>query len=530
MVETATALEGMVSAPHHLAAEAGCGVLRDGGNAVEAAVATAAAIAVVYPQMNGIGGDGFWLIHAPGAAPVAIDACGPAGARADAAFYLDKGLHAVPPRGPLAANTVAGAVAGWQEALALGAQWDGGALPLARLLAPAIDLAETGMPVSASQHALAEDDGMGLHQAPGFAATFLVDGAPPPVDASFRQPRLGATLGALAEAGLDDFYRGAVARSIAADLATAGSPVTADDLANYRARRVAPLSLRLGAATIYNLPPPTQGLASLMILGLFERLDVTEGEGFRHLHSIVEATKQAFAVRDAVITDPAHMSADPAAWLGDAALDTAAGRIDPSRASPWPAGGDAGDTVWLGAVDRAGRVVSYIQSVYWEFGSGMVLPDSGILWQNRGCSFGVAPGAAQPIQPGRKPFHTLNPALARFHDGRVMAYGTMGGDGQPQFQAAIYTRYAAFGRGLQDAVTAPRWLLGRTWGQGTTTLRMESRFDPALLAGLAEAGHRVEAVGPFSQFMGHAGALVHHPSGLIEGASDPRSDGRAVGF
>ncbi len=228
MLETATALEGMVSAPHHLAAEAGCAVLQDGGNAVEAAVATAAAIAVVYPQMNGIGGDGFWLIHVPGAAPVAIDACGPAGARADAAFYLDKGLHAVPPRGPLAANTVAGAVAGWQEALALGSEW-GGALPLARLLEPAIDLAEAGMPVSASQHALAEDDGIGLHQAPGFAEAFLVDGAPPPVDATFRQPRLGATLRALAEAGLDDFYRGGVARRIAADLDAAGSPVTADD-------------------------------------------------------------------------------------------------------------------------------------------------------------------------------------------------------------------------------------------------------------------------------------------------------------
>ena len=386
------------------------------------------------------------------------------------------------------------------------------------------------MPVSASQHALAEDDGIGLHQAPGFAASFLVDGRPPPVDARFCQKRLGATLAALAEAGLDDFYRGGVARRIAADLDAAGSPVTADDLADYRARRVAPLVLRLGAATIYNLPPPTQGLASLMILGLFERLDVTEGEGFRHLHGIVEATKQAFAVRDSVITDPAHMSADPASYLADAALDAAARRIDPSRASPWPAGSDAGDTVWLGAADRAGRVVSTLQSVYWEYGSGMVLPDSGIQWQNRGCSFGVAPGAPQPIQPGRKPFHTLNPALALFHDGRVMAYGAMGGDGQPQFQAAIYTRYATFGRGLQDAVTAPRWLLGRTWGEDTATLRMESRFDPALMAGLAEAGHRVEAVGPFSQFMGHAGALVHHPSGLIEGASDPRSDGRAVGF
>ncbi len=529
MLQTATAHEGMVTAPHHLAAEAGLAVLRDGGNAIEAAVAAAAAIAVVYPHMNSIGGDGFWLIHAPGTAPVAIDASGPAGAAADAGFYLERGLHAVPARGALAANTVAGAVAGWHEALTLSAEW-GGTLPLARLLAPAIDLAEAGIPTTASQHALAADDGNGLHDAPGFKETFLVDGAPPEADATFRQPRLAATLGRLAEAGLDDFYRGALAASIAADLDAAGSPVKGSDLAGYRAHRVVPLSLGLRAATVYNLPPPTQGLASLMILGLFERLGVQQGEGFAHLHGIIEATKQAFQVRDGIITDPADMSADPAAYLTGEALDARAQRIDPRRALDWPGRPGAGDTVWLGVADSAGRVVSYIQSVYWEYGSGMVLPETGILWQNRGSSFTLQPGGAHPIQPGRKPFHTLNPALALFHDGRVLAYGTMGGDGQPQTQAAIFTRYAYFGAGLQDAVTAPRWLLGRTWGTESVALRMESRFAPALIAGLADAGHRVETVGPFSQVMGHAGALVHHAGGLIEGASDPRSDGSAVGF
>ncbi len=529
MLETATAFDGMVTAPHHLAAEAGCDVLRDGGNAIEAAVAAAAAIAVVYPHMNGIGGDGFWLIHAPGAPPVAIDASGPAGAGARAGLYLDAGLAAVPPRGALAANTVAGAVAGWAEALSLSAEW-GGTTPLARLLEPAIGFAEAGMEVTAGQHELAGDDGIGLHGAPGFAAAFLVDGAPPGVAANFRQPQLALTLGALAQAGLDDFYRGALARRIAAGLAAVGSPVTLDDLARYRARRVASLSLRLGAATIHNLPPPTPGLASLMILGLFERLGVTEGEGFQHIHGLVEATKQAFLVRDEVVTDPAFMAAGVESYLTDSDLDNRARRIDSGRAQQWPGSPGGGDTVWLGAVDRAGRVVSYIQSIYWEYGSGVVLPETGILWQNRGCSFGVVPGAPHPIEPGRKPPHTLNPALALFHDGRVMAYGAMGGEGQPQTQAAIYTRYANFGAGLQEAVSAPRWLLGRTWGSAAATLKIESRFVPALIGGLAEAGHRVETVGPFSQLMGHAGALVHHPAGLIEGASDPRSDGRAVGF
>ncbi len=256
----------------------------------------------------------------------------------------------------------------------------------------------------------------------------------------------------------------------------------------------------------------------------------TAGEGFAHLHGLIEATKQAFLVRDKIVTDPAYMAAGVEGYLTGPALDSRARRIDPGRAQPWPAPPGAGDTVWLGAIDREGRAVSYIQSIYWECGSGVVLPETGILWQNRGCSFGIAPGAPHSIVPGRKPFHTLNPALARFHDGRVMAYGTMGGEGQPQTQAAIYSRYAGFGAGLQEAVTAPRWLLGRTWGSETATLKIESRFGPALIGGLAEAGHKVETVGPFSSLMGHAGALVHHPTGLIEGASDPRSDGRAVGF
>jgi gamma-glutamyltranspeptidase/glutathione hydrolase len=174
--------------------------------------------------------------------------------------------------------------------------------------------------------------------------------------------------------------------------------------------------------------------------------------------------------------------------------------------------------------------VSFIQSLYWEFGSGVVLGDTGIVWQNRGASFGLAAGARNALAPRRKPFHTLNPALARLANGRVMVYGTMGGDGQPQTQAAVFSRYALFGQDLQAAVSAPRWLLGRTWGQVSTTLKLESRIDPALVAALADAGHAVEVVEPWSQLMGHAGALVRHRDGLIEGASDPRSDGRAAGY
>lgn len=527
MIHTLRALGGMQVAPHHLAAQAGRDVLRDGGNAVEAMVAAAAAIAVVYPHMNAIGGDGFWLIHEPGKAPVAIDACGPAAALATQPFYA--GLQAIPTRGPKAALTVAGTLGGWQRALEVASAW-GPALPLGRLLQDAIRHAQDGVAVSASQAALTREKLPGLIDAPGFAQTYLVDGKPPAVGHVLRQPALGRTLAQLAERGLDDFYRGELAQRIGAELQRLGSPLRASDLAAYQAQVVTPLAVRLSDSTVYNLPPPTQGLAALMILGLFERLGVTQGEGFAHLHGLVESTKRAFRVRDRVVTDPRRLPADPQSFLEPAALDALAAQIDPTQALPWPDPAQAGDTIWMGCIDRSGRAVSFIQSVYWEFGSGTVLQDTGICWQNRGTSFSLDPKALNHLEPGRKPFHTLNPSLALFDDGRVMPYGTMGGEGQPQTQAAVFTRYARFGQGLQQAVSAPRWLLGRTWGDVSTTLKLENRIHPSVVQALRDAGHAVEVLAQdFSDTMGHAGALVRYPSGVIEGAADPRSDGAVAG-
>lgn len=523
MIHTLKAIGGMFVAPHHLAAQAGRDVLRDGGNAVEAMVAAAAAIAVVYPHMNAIGGDGFWLIHEPGKAPVAIDACGPSAALATRDFYA--GQAAIPSRGPQAALTVAGTVGGWAQALALASTW-GPAMPLSRLLGDAIRHAHEGVAVSTSQSTLTRDKLEGLIDAPGFADTYLVNGQPPEPGHLLKQHALGNTLAQLAERGLDDFYRGDLAQRIAAGLQQVGSPLRASDLAAYRAQVVEPLAVRLSDSTVYNLPPPTQGLSALMILGLFERLGVTEGESFAHLHGLVESTKRAFRVRERVVTDPQRAPADPRSFLRPDALDALARQIDTRRALPWPDVAAPGDTIWMGCVDAQGRAVSFIQSVYWEFGSGTVVADTGICWQNRGTSFSLDPKALNSLLPGHKPFHTLNPSLALFDDGRVMPFGTMGGEGQPQTQAAVFTRYARFDQTLQQAVSAPRWLLGRTWGDVSTTLKLESRFDPSLVQQLRDAGHLVELLPEaFSDTMGHAGALLRHPNGLIEGAVDPRSDG-----
>lgn len=528
MIDTPVFSAGAVAAPHHLASEAGRAILAEGGNAIEAMVAMAATIAVVYPHMNAIGGDGFWLVHEPGGKVHAIEACGPAGALATIERYREKGHDSIPSRGPDAALTVAGAVGGWQTALELSKALGGG-MPLSDLLADAISHC-AGYAVSDSELRTWPQEVDATKLAPGFCDLFWAGGERPKAGAQRKPEALGETFRQLAHAGLEDFYRGDVGREIAGDLERIGAPVTRADLAAFKARAVAPLSLKLPGLTVYNVPPPTQGLASLLILGIFEKLGVARAESFDHHHGLVEATKRAFAIRDREITDPAHMRVDPASFLSEAVFAREAAAIDRKRAANWPFVPREGDTVWMGAIDGNGLAVSYIQSIYWEYGSGCVLPKTGIHWQNRGVSFSLDRKALNPLAPGRKPFHTLNPPLARFDDGRILSYGAMGGDGQPQFQAQILTRYR-FGQNPAAAVDAPRWLFGKTWGAGSLSLKLESRFDPMLLARLTAAGHPVEEYSEaYADSFGHAGMLVKHQKGHVEATHDPRSDGDAKGI
>ncbi|MBC8732268.1 gamma-glutamyltransferase family protein [Paraburkholderia sp. UCT2] len=523
---------GMAVAPHALAAQSALAILREGGNAVEAMISAAATIAVVYPHMNSIGGDGFWLISRPGAEPVGIEACGAAALGATIDEYRARGLSAIPVRGPLAANTVAGTVSGWQRAQRWSAETLGGRLPVKRLLEDAIHYAKHGMPVTRSQAQCVESRLAELRPLAGFTETFLPGGSAPVTGERFVAPRLAATLERLADAGFDDFYRGDLARSIAGDLQSAGSLLSLADLERHEARLRTPLALKHSLGTIYNMPPPTQGLVSLLILGILDRVLTKDMDplGPEFVHACVEATKLAFAVRDAEITDPDYMRVDPRELLQPAALDAMAAQVSITQAAPWGAGRGPGDTVWLGVTDSNGVAVSFIQSIYHEFGSGIVLAGSGINWQNRGCSFSLDERARNPLLPLRRPFHTLNPALARFADGRTMVYGNMGGDGQPQSQSAVFSRIAKFGWNPQAAIDAPRWLLGRTWGQSTDTLKLEARFAPGTVARLEALGHQVETMQAYDEAMGHAGAIVRYPDGLIEAGYDPRSDGAAAGW
>ena len=530
MIHTLSSYRGAVSAPHHLAAQSGLAVLRDGGNAVEAAVAAAATVAVDYPHMNSIGGDGFWLIGEPGKTPIAIDACGAGGKAVGPEFFKARKLSDIPDFGPLAAWTVAGTIAGWKAALEVSTAW-GGRIGLKRLLEDSIHYARKGFPFPASIASTTRSVQTKFAAVPGFADRFLPGGKVPEARSRFVQESLGRTLERIADAGCDDFYRGDLARAIASDLKQIEVPLDLSDLEATRANRVAPLALDLGPATAYNLPPPTQGITSLMILGLFERLKIETAETFDHVHGLVEVMKQAFIVRNAHIADPVDMKRDVQEFLSAATLDRLAGRIDRAKALPWPPADGSSDTIWLGVIDGQGRAVSFIQSLYAAYGSGCVLPKTGILWQNRARGFSLDPTQPNFLRAGHKPFHTLNPAMARFKDGRLMTYGTRGADAQPQIQGAVFSRYAYFGQTLQQSISAPRWRLaaGRK-GSTENRLLIETRFKPDVIDGLRRAGHNVEPTSEFDFQMGHAGALVHHANGAIEAAVDPRSDGVVAAF
>ncbi len=518
-----------VAAPHHLAAETGRALLGEGANAIEAMLGMAATIAVVYPHMNSIGGDAFWLIREPDGKVRYIEACGYAGSKATIAAYHALGYDAIPPRGPQAAVTIPGTVGGFALAQEIAAA-AGGHLPRADLLHDAVNLARGGYPQSRTEARAEPFEFDALCAAPGFAEHFLVEGKIPAAGTLRKNDALATTLEQLGRAGFDDFYRGDVGREIAADMERLGVPSTRADLEAYRAVLREPLSLALAGRIHWSSPPPTQGIVSLFLLGLFERLCVTRVESYEHIHGLVEAAKRGLALRDRICTDFAHLPRDPAELLSPDALKREAAMIRMDRAAPIPVPAALGDTVWMGAIDKEGRAVSFIQSIYWEYGSGCVLPTTGILLQNRGCSFSLDAKAFNPLAPGRRPFHTLNPSLAVFDDGRVMPYGSMGGDGQPQFQAQIFTR-TLFGVPLAEAIDRPRFLYGKLWATETPTLKLEPRFDDSLIRRLKAAGHDIEiAAEPYASRFGHAGALIRHKDGRIEAAHDPRSDGGAAGI
>lgn len=522
------------TAPHFGATNAGTKILEQGGTAIEAMVAAAASIAVEYPHMNGMGGDGFWLISEPGKSPIAIDASGYAAQNATLDYYQAlSNTQTIPSRGPKAALTMAGAVSGWQKALQISAKWQAN-IALSDLFDTAINQAKWGIEVTQSMHEASVKTFDDLSLLPHFEQ-FLIKGKALEKGKILKLPKLAKTLQLLAKNGLDDFYTGEIASMLAKDLASAGSPIQLSDFHSYQAQVVEPISVTTSIGKLFNLPAPTQGVASLIILALYDKLYAkykntllaSTNTELEMVHLLIECTKQAFIKRNEYLTDASRLSVDFAELLSDASIENMHSNISSKRAMKWPHYAKKGDTIWMGACDSKGRMVSYIQSLYWEYGSGVVSPATGIVWNNRGTSFSLEKGHLQELAPGLKPFHTLNPAFAELSDGKRMTYGTMGGEGQPQTQAALFARHIYHNMPLEQAIAGGRWLLGRTWGDESNNLKIESDLAELIGGELAKREHDVAIVEPCNELMGHAGAIVLDEQGFVSVATDPRSDGKA---
>ncbi|MBS7542152.1 gamma-glutamyltransferase [Ancylobacter oerskovii] len=515
----------MVTSPHTLASEAGAKVLREGGNAIEAAVAIGAAIAVTYPHFCGIGGDAIWMIADSDGRRSTIMGIGQAPMKVPA--YSGP----IPVRGPASTASSACAVDAWRVALDFSATHWGGRRNLAELMDPAIGYAENGFAYSPSQAFWTDFRKNDLPAWPGFVETFLPGGTAPRTGDTFVQKQLAESLKLIARNGARDFYEGELAARLAKGLAQAGSPLTAEDLRATRALLEEPVALDYRGLTLLAPPPPTQGISTLAILGVLNRFDlaaVEEGSP-EYYHLCVEAVKQAFLDRGR-IADPHFVDLPADLWLDAALLDRKAAAIDRKRAMPWPAVFKTGDTVFFGATDAQGRSVSVLQSTYFDWGSGVVVGDTGVLWQNRGAAFSTDPKSPNAIAPGKRPFYTLNPGMALKGGKPHILYGTQGADGQPQTLTVVLTRLIDYGLDPSEALARPRFLLGRTFSDSRDTLKLERSISPATVAALERMGHQTSLIPANSALAGQAGAIVIGDDGTITGAHDPRSDGIAIGI
>jgi gamma-glutamyltranspeptidase / glutathione hydrolase len=524
----------IVSTSHPLAAQAGLRMLWKGGNAVDAAIAAAAAITIVEPVSCGLGGDAFALVW-DGSRLHGLNASGTAPAAWNVDYFRrrygeEKGLARNPMRGWDAA-TVPGVIAGWE---ALHTKF--GSLPFADLMAPAIEIAERGHAVASIvtrkwKAAIPE-----LHHQPGFAAAFMPHGRAPEVSERVCFPGHAATLRQIAEQGPRAFYEGQIAERIAAFSRECGGAMTLDDLRNYRADWVEPIGKAHRGYTVHEIPPNGQGIAALIALGILEQFDMAslplDGVASQHLQ--IEAMKLAFADVYRYVADPRSMDVTPEQMLDDAYLKSRAKLIDPNRATHFGFGMPrSGGTIYMSAVDERGMMVSFIQSNYMGFGSGVVVPDTGIALQNRGYGFSMDPASPNVVAGGKRPFHTIIPAfLTQQVDGRqeaVMSFGVMGGDMQPQGHLQTVVRMLDYGQQPQAACDAPRWKVNRDF-----TLDIESSFDPDTAHGLKELGHRIKSIDdPYMDF--GSGQFIwkldrNDPERGYVAASDSRRDGLAAGF
>jgi gamma-glutamyltranspeptidase/glutathione hydrolase len=516
---------GIVAAESPLAAQAGAQILARGGSAVDAAIAANAVMGVVSPMMNGIGGDLFVMVYdAKSGRRYGLNASGWAPRGLTPEFLRAHGSSEMPHHG-IQSVTVPGTVEGWAQ---LNTRF--GRRPLAEDLAAAIQIAETGAPVTEWVGEYWEDGPGNLREDPAAQKLYLPGGRPPRVGEIFRNPELAASLRKIAADGRDAFYRGEIAKQILATSAKFGGTMAAGDLSEYSAEWVEPISTTYRGWTVYEMPPNGQGIAALILLNIAENFPLAASghNSADALHVLIEAKKLAYADMARYVADPRFAQIPVAQMLSKDYARERAKKIDPAKAHGDVAPGalpPAGDTTFLVAVDREGNMVSLIQSNYDHFGSGIVAEGAGFALHDRGALFSLDSASPNVLAGRKRPLHTIIPAQMEKGTTRI-AFGIMGGWNQAQAHAQFVVNFVDFNLNIQAALEAPRFSK-RTFAG--CDVEMEARIPPAVRTALEARGHRIELRGDYSASMGGGQAVLRDfAAGVNYGASDPRKDGAAI--
>ncbi len=523
------ARHGVVSAPHYLASQAGTRLMMAGGNAIDAAIAANAVLNVVYPFVNGSGGDIFVLLYDKKSDGLyALNGSGRAPAAATPDWFKANGHTKMPQRGILSVS-VPGVVDGWQQ---ISERF--GRLGLAKSLEPAITYAEEGFGVgnnlSDSIKTLLKQDW--VHSS--WRKVYAPGGKAPEPGDLLKLPELARSLRLIAEQGRDVFYKGEIGRALVEFSQKMGGLFTMEDLAEHSGEWVEPLSVSYHGYRVYELPPNTHGITALQMIKMLEKFNL-KGDPYapENVHLLVEAKKLAFADREEYLTDPKHMKIEAAHLLNEDYLEQRRKLIQPGAAMATIAPGKTtGDTIYLCSADGEGNAVSLIQSNYMGVGSGLVIPGYGIELQNRGAYFSLDPAHANVIAPRKRTMHTLIPSMATLNDRPAIIFGTMGGDGQPQIHQQVYTNLIDYGMNIQAAIDSPRWIHGKGFPDDPLeVLNMETRYPQYTFDGLTALGHHPRPTVAFDRMMGYAqGIVINQANGLLMGGSDPRADSASIGW
>lgn len=519
--------QGMVASPHYLASGAGLNVLRRGGSAVDAAIATNAVLAVVAPYVCGIGGDLFAQVYtAKDGSLVGLNGSGRAPARATPERMRElTGGGPIPARGPLSV-TVPGCVEAWGQ---LHERY--GRLPLGDVLADAVRYAEDGFPVTQNFALAITRSEEVLHPDTPARETFFPEGKPPVEGQILTQPRLARTLRTIASEGPRAYYHGGIAQEIAGTLTRLGALMTPGDLEAHASNWVEPLNARYRDVTVFELPPNTQGVIALEMLAMLDTIPSARlaSGGDEWVHLLAEVARLAYADRERYLTDPEHMAIDPARLFSQEYARERIAGVGHSAGHDVPAG-SPGDTIYLCAADREGNLCSLIESNWMGIGSGVMAGDTGIMLQNRGHWFSLDAGHANVIAPNKRTLHTLIPGMA-FRDGRPwLVFGSMGGSAQAQIHVELLTRRIDQDLHIDEAIDAPRFDAVVGQRDGRPLIWMESRFSPEVVEGLEQRGNIVELLEPYSSAVGHTHAIEVLPTGAYAGAADPRHNSLAIGY